>query len=149
MNSFIEKCIKEVTDELKGILPFKNIQWDICDSTSYYGKYKHSTNTIYISKYLTNEIDIRNTVAHELIHACGIHNHGSAFKAYANNLKQYGFDVLGEIRDMDAMHEAHEKKKKYLIKCTHCSFETKRIHKVKVSKYVCARCKNKLTIERI
>ena len=93
MSNLIQKCIKEVTDELKGILPFKNIQWNICDSTSYYGKYKHSTNTIYISKYLTNEIDIRNTVAHELIHACGIHNHGSAFKTYADNLKQYGFDV--------------------------------------------------------
>ena len=96
----IWKCIFDVTQELKGILPYKNgIEWKICKATSYYGRYSHRRNSISITQYLTDEQDIRNTVAHELIHACGIYDHKEQFKQYAEKLKRYGFDVLADLND--------------------------------------------------
>ena len=96
----IWKCIFDVTQELKGILPYKNgIEWKICKATSYYGRYSHRRNSISITQYLTDEQDIRNTVAHELIHACGIYDHKEQFKHYAEKLKRYGFDVLADLND--------------------------------------------------
>ena len=141
------KCIFDVTQELKGILPYKNgIEWKICKSTSYYGKYSFRRNTISISQYLTDELDIRNTVAHELIHACGVHGHKEQFKEYAEKLKRYGFDVLGEIKDKTLIQEVRNNKF-YIIKCTHCEFKTTRRKQMKIEKYRCPRCKSKLTME--
>lgn len=141
------KCIFDVTQELKGILPYKNgIEWKICKSTSYYGKYSFGRNVISISRYLTDEQDIRNTVAHELIHACGVHGHKEHFKEYAEKLKRYGFDVLGEIKDKTLIQEVRNTKN-YVIKCTHCEFKTTRRKRMKIEKYRCPRCKSKLTME--
>ena len=143
----IWKVIMEVTQELKGILPYKNgIEWKICKSTSYYGKYSHGKNAISISQYLTEEQDIRDTVAHELIHACGVHGHQAEFKEYAEKLKKYGFDVLGEIKDKTLINKVRNIKN-YVIKCTHCDFETTRRKQMKIEKYRCPRCKSKLTME--
>ena len=149
-SALIRKCIFDVTEELKGIIPYKSfIQWEICDSTSYFGRYSFITNTISITKYLFDKQDIRNTIAHELIHACGIHGHQDDFRHYAEKLEFYGFDVMGGLNDSSLIDKACEDRKKYVVKCTHCGFETKRIRKVDVSRYVCSRCKNRLTVERI
>lgn len=150
MGDLIWKCIFDVTEELKGIIPYKNfIQWKICDSTSYLGKYSFMTNTISITKYLVNKQDIRNTIAHELIHACGIHGHQDDFKDYAEKLKLYGFDVMAEINDNSLIDKARENRKQYVVKCTHCNFEVKRARQMRIEKYRCPYCKNKLTIERM
>ena len=145
----IRKCISDVTQELKGILPYKNgIEWKICKATSYYGKYSHGRNAISITQYLTDEQDIRNTVAHELIHACGICGHKEQFKQYAEKLKRYGFDVLADLNDGTLMDKVVNTRN-YTIKCTHCEFETTRKNKMKIENYRCPRCKSKLTMERI
>lgn len=141
------KCIFDVTHELKGVIPYKNfINWEVRKATSYYGRYSFKTNSIAISQYLTDEQDIRNTVAHELIHACGVHGHQAAFKEYAEKLKRYGFDVLGEINDKTLINNVCNTKN-YVIKCTHCDFETTRRKQMKIEKYRCPRCKSKLTME--
>ena len=79
--------VNKVLEDLKEVIPYKeDIVWEDCHSTSYLGRYYIKKNKIVVSDYITDEQDYMATVAHELIHAAGVHGHGLEFKEWMNKI---------------------------------------------------------------
>jgi predicted SprT family Zn-dependent metalloprotease len=84
---------------------------------------------------------------HELIHATGIHNHGSEFKKIANIVnKKFGYNIkrTGKV-------EFNDNDFKYILQCKNCGNKIRRHKKSKVIQhpeyFTCGSCGGKL--ERI
>jgi len=147
--------VNKVLKDLKEVIPYKEgIVWEDCHSTSYLGRYYHKKNKIVISDYITDEQDYMATVAHELIHAAGVYNHGLEFKEWMNkiNALNLGYVVhtnagkdngIEEIRKIRRENREKRKKssKRYLTWCKKCghAWISMRKHQ-KLSRWKCARC---------
>lgn len=57
------------------------------------GSFSPSKHVVRISKYIYDNKDYKDCLAHELIHACGIYNHGKEFKQVARILNEYGYNI--------------------------------------------------------
>lgn len=150
--------VEKVLKDLKGIIPYKeNIIWKDFKSIRLLGRYKIKENTIFINEYLDDDQTIMNTIAHELIHAAGVHNHGLQFKEYMNKINSLNLDFKvatnGKYEKLDKMHEiAKEKRanrktsnKQYIVWCERCGYHylsKRKSHKLR--NYRCPKCYGKL-----
>lgn len=118
---------------------------------------KFNVHHIEISKWVLelDDIIIKNTIIHELIHCIPFcNNHGLKFKQYANYINQklgYNISRLGnkkEDYEKSNVEYAEEKQYKYKIQCTKCGQEylRLRLNKNFTRKYRCGKCRGKLEI---
>lgn len=151
MEQYIEQ-IKKIC-EIEDIHISSNIQFKSCKATSYAGRCKHTKSgcIVYINIYLTNEQDIKNTIAHELLHTCpGCRNHGIIWEKYAKRFDKYGYTITrvtdeGIFERNPKLKQANEPK--YRISCKHCGFVTYRNRNYNINRYKCPKCGGKLHIE--
>lgn len=151
--------VEKVLKDLKDVIPYKdNIIFEDCHATSYVGRYYSKQNRIVISDYVTDEQDYMATVAHELIHACGVFNHGLGFKEYMEKINSLnlGYTVrtnAGKDNDIEKIRKIREENKtkrektckKYIVWCKSCGhhwISTRKCHKL--IRYRCAKCGGKL-----
>lgn len=94
------------------------------------------------------ENEIKDVIAHELIHTCeGCFNHGAQFKKYMQIINTLGYNVSVTYKgDADEL----EKYAKYKIVCRDCGTATYRMRTSNLvkypSKYKCAKCGGKLDV---
>lgn len=152
-----QDLVNKVTEALKGIIPYKeNIIWEDFKSICILGRYKCKENKIQINSYLEEEQTILNVMAHELIHACGVHRHGKEFRKYMNliNSLNLGFTVStnGAKEKKEKFDEVRKETiakrkppKEYITWCKCCgtSWISHRKHH-KISHWRCSRCGGKL-----
>lgn len=116
--------------------------------------------TIEISKWVMelDDIIIKNTIIHELIHCLPYcNNHGVYFKKYANIINTrlgYNISRVGNKKEdyIKSNLEYIEKEEyKYKIKCEKCEkiFYRKRLPKNFTRKYRCSNCLGKLKVTEI
>lgn len=106
--------VSEVREELKDILfiPY-SIEWVDSKATSYLGRCYWRKKKIAISIHLKNKQDIKDTIAHELIHMYGVHGHGKEFKEYCNKINALGlgYNVQTDAREVSNLNEIREIRK--------------------------------------
>lgn len=98
-----------------------------------------------------NEQEIKNVVAHEVLHTCsGCYNHGKLWKAYATKLNNiYGYNITSTTTYEKVGIQKPEKKEtyRYKITCQKCGKEFYRMKKSKLvtdtTRYRCG-CGGKL-----
>ena len=105
-----------------------------------------------------DELIIKNTIIHEIIHCLpNCNNHGEHFKKYANyinNKLSYNISRVGNKKE-DYLKSNLEYKEReefnYHIKCTSCgqNFLRKRLKVNFTKKYKCGKCGGKFQIENI
>jgi len=156
-----KKLVDKVLKDLKDIVPYKEgIAWKDFTSVRKLGYYHISENTIYLNEYLVDdEQELLNTIAHELIHSAGVHNHGKEFKKYAElvNGLNLGYRVSTHYEGKDLTKIFKQKQKeyrasrpKYEVYCTEC--DSARVYNFKhhdLSKYRCKKCKGKLKQRKV
>ena len=151
--------VNKVLNDLKGIVPYKeNIIWEDCNATAYVGRYYFKKNKIVISTYIKDEQDYMSTIAHELIHAAGVHGHRLDFKEYMDKINSLnlGYKVntnarndngIAEIREIAKQKRIKRKanSKTYITWCKYCgkSWITHRKHH-HLNRWRCAKCGGKL-----
>ena len=147
--------VSEVKEELKDILFIPHsIEWVDSKSTSYVGRCYWKKKKISISIYLTDKQDIKDTIAHELIHMYGIHGHGKEFKDMCDKINALGlgYNVRTNAKDVTNIEdirkvrrEKREKKQKYITWCKCCGsyWITTRKHK-NISQWKCGSCGGRL-----
>lgn len=147
--------VEEVKDEIKDIIfiPYP-IEWVDSKSTSYVGRCYWKKKRISISIYLKNRQDIKDTIAHELIHMYGVHGHGKEFKEYCNKINALGlgYNVKTDAREVsnileirEIRKEKREKRQKYITwckKCGHAWISTQK-HR-NINRWRCSACGGKL-----
>lgn len=106
---------------------------------------------IEISDFLFEHLhqEIKNTIAHELIHTCyGCFNHGKRFKYYCDKLNTIGYNVTTTYKG----NEINQIKDnaKYVVVCEKCNIKIYRMKKSKLitnpELYRCSKCRGKLEI---
>ena len=137
---------ERVTKDLKGVIPFKeNIKWEVCNSMSYLGKYSFRKNRIAISRCIKDEQEILNTIAHELIHACGVHGHGVEFKKLMNKINSTN---LGYHVTTSSTATMCKERKTYIMKCENCGWERVYYKRFKdLHLYKCPICKQQRLVQ--
>lgn len=121
---------------------------------------KYDVHHIEISKWVMqlNDILIKNTIMHELIHCIPkCNNHGVEFKKYASYInKKLGYNIsrLGnKVEDLNKSNVQYNKNDdfNYKITCVKCgqSFLRKRLNKNFLVKYRCGICRGKFSVEKI
>ena len=149
------QLVEEVIEELKDILfiPY-SIEWVDSKSTSYVGRCYWTKKKISISIHLKNRQDIKDTIAHELIHMYGIHGHGKEFKNMCDKINALGLGYnvrtnakeVTNIEDIrDIRKEKREKRTKYITWCKCCghAWISTRKHR-NINRWRCASCGGKL-----
>lgn len=158
----MNKLINKVMTDLKDVLPYKeNIKWDTFKSIRTLGRYKIRENKILINEYLKDEKEILDVMAHELIHACGVHGHRYEFQRYMRiiNSLGLGYNVTTRYKGNDSNFRKVQEEirnnrktsnKQYLVYCTCCGWSraySRKHHKL--SNYVCPKCRGKLGQNKI
>lgn len=113
-----------------------------------------STYEVSLSTYFLNnsENDIRNTIAHEVLHACkNSLNHGESWKHYAEMFNRaYGYNIQRVGGGSPDKKLEHDMDKCYLIECQNCHAKIKRFRKSKVitntNSYKCGACGGELKL---
>lgn len=156
-----KNLVNKVLEDLKGVVPYKeDVEWKDFKSIKKLGYYHVKENTIYLNEYLADdEQELLNTIAHELIHSAGVHNHGKEFKKYMNliNSLNLGYKVSVHYeggKDFKTLFkqkqaEYRASRPKYLVYCTECDF--KRVYNFKhhdISRYRC-KCRGKLKQRKV
>jgi Zn-dependent peptidase ImmA (M78 family) len=149
--------VERVMNDLKGVVPYKeNIIWKDCNTTCVLGTYTRKENTIHITTYLEDDQEILNVMAHELIHAAGVHNHRKEFKEYAEKINQLGlgYAVTTKYKGNDKLFaerckevkakqkSRNKEKKQYLVYCPYCGWH--RIYNIQrkhINRYGCPECR--------
>ena len=116
---------------------------------------KHFTIEIGSALLICEERQIKEVLAHEIIHTCpGCMNHSSKWKKYADIMnKAYGYNIKisYQLKD-DRLSEKLKERYNYRIYCKECGAEIFRQRKSKVvshpERYRC-RCGGKLEVEEI
>lgn len=93
--------------------------------------------------------EIKNTIAHELIHTCyGCFNHGKRFKYYCGKINKTEYNVTTTYKGNEinlALTEA-----KYVVECENCNIKIYRMKKTKLitntDLYRCSKCRGKLKV---
>jgi predicted SprT family Zn-dependent metalloprotease len=101
----------------------------------------------FVLSYPENEI--KDIIAHELIHTCyGCLNHGKKFKMYCNKINAFGYNVTTTYKGENYVNE--EQFAKYKIVCEECNLV---IYRMKLSpliknieRYRCGKCGGKLKV---
>lgn len=153
------QLVSEVIEELKDILPISHsIEWVDSKSTSYVGRCYWTKKKIAISVYLKNKQDIKDTIAHELIHMYGIHGHGKEFKEYCDKINALGLGynvktTAKEVTNLDEIRKIRKEKreqrktngKQYITWCKCCghAWISTRKHR-NINRWKCASCGGKL-----
>lgn len=143
----VQLIVNVVSDFAKlGMIVPIDYEFERCNSTSYVGKCFTYKKKIVVSDKVRNDEDYKNVVAHECIHALGIHGHGREFKKVMNKINKLGYDVRTNANHMDI--EQVERQYKYIIKCEYCDWERKyRIHHNDLHMYMCPECKTRNLVE--
>lgn len=155
--------VEKVLNDLKGVIPYKeDITWEDFKSITRVGKYNIKTNKIFINEYLDSDEEIMSVIAHELIHAAGVHGHRLDFKEYMNiiNSMNLGYTVhtryqateentfkqkQKETREKRQQKAKNKPKKEYIVWCEECGYyyiSTRKCHKLR--DYVCPKCYGRL-----
>lgn len=149
------QLVEEVKEDLKSILFIPHsITWTDSKSTSYVGRCYWKQKKIAISVYLKDKQDIKDTIAHELIHMYGIHGHGKEFKEYCDKINSLGlgYNVKTNAKDVTNIDEIRkirkekrEKRTKYITWCKCCGnyWIGTRKHR-NINHWKCASCGGKL-----
>lgn len=108
---------------------------------------------IRITKLISNETSLKNTIAHEVLHTVeGCFNHGKKWKAMAEKVNsKYGYNItrLGDVSETISTP-------KYLVVCKNCGMEYRYFKKGKVIKLLesksrdkvsCGKCKGELIVK--
>ena len=157
----LNALVKEVQNELYGIIAYNpDVEFSLCKSTSYLGRCFVYKNKITISQYLEGDQLIKNVIAHELIHSCGVTNHKEDFKELMNlvNNSGWGYNVCTSQRNnnqgnTDNLRELRKQKKEkreakaksYIVWCESCGYHYISKRKCHVlRKYRCPECYGKL-----
>lgn len=106
---------------------------------------------IEISDFLLSDLqnEIKNTIAHELIHTCyGCFNHGKRFKHYCTKLNELGYNVTTTYKG-DEINQI-KSNARYVVVCEKCNIKTYRMKKSKLitnpELYRCSKCRGKLQV---
>ena len=108
---------------------------------------------------LGDEITVRDTLAHELVHTCrGCMNHGPNFQRISHQVeRELGIPVnrtaSREESERSGIRDAYRQKIRYRIQCTKCGntyYRQKKSVLVKnPERYRCGKCKGKLNVEEV
>ena len=121
---------------------------------------KYNKHTIEISPWVMklDDMIIKNTIMHEIIHCMpGCNNHGKTFKEYAKyiNLK-LGYDISrvgNKEKDFEKSNIdlKEEKTFNYRVTCKSCgyTFYRQRMNKNFTKKYRCGTCMGRFLVEKI
>lgn len=113
--------------------------------------------TIYLSRHaMQDDNQIKNTLAHELIHTLpSCMNHGKRFHYYGNLLeKKLGISIASKASKQESeksgIQQAYQDKAKYKVVCSDCGYTIYRQKKSALisspHKYRCGKCRGKLKI---
>jgi len=110
---------------------------------------------IEVSRFLLScgEKNIRNVIAHELLHTCrGCYDHGAKWKEYAERMnRKYGYQIkrTSSFAEMGIAENEKAPEVRYIIKCQQCGREYPRQRFTcvmkKIDAYRCS-CGGKLTV---
>lgn len=145
--------VKALNIEVLPILPIVHLK----PFKRKFGQCKHlpsSINEISISTYFLNnkESDIRNTLAHEVLHACkGGMKHGNVWKSYANKFNRaYGYNIKRVGGGSDDKKLEVDISNCYIVQCQCCGMKITRFRKSGVvknpEKYRCGKCHSELKL---
>lgn len=142
----LEEVVKEVLSELYFLQV--NTKFELCKATSYLGMCYEDKITV--SQYIENKQTLKNVIAHELIHAIGINNHGKDFKEVMNKINSLGlgYDVQTTSKKEPIEHirklrkEKRANRKSYIVYCQYCGWA--RVYKKKMEGYTCPHCRKVL-----
>lgn len=149
--------VEKVLNDLKGVVPYKdNIIWEDFKSITTLGRYNIKDNKIKINIYLDDDKEILDVMAHELIHAAGVHNHRLEFKEYMNKINSLGLGYNVHTRyttdkentfkqKQKEVRENRKPNKEYIVWCPHCGWNRIYYRKNhKLSNYRCPKCMGNL-----
>jgi len=146
-----QEVYEETIQELSKLIPVRSgILFVDGTGKSIGGRYWYDINMLELSVFLEDVWDFKNVLAHQLIHSCGVKQHGPQFLEMCQliNNSGMGYNVrvgcsLKELKEAREQKERNEKR--YLVYCDYCSWG--RIFKVKKKSMkgsMCPRCRHKL-----
>ncbi len=159
LQSYIDTCLKEVEEAgiKHGDIKKVSVNNRAIKRYGMCSYQKDGTFSIEISKYLLDEripeIELKNTIVHEILHTCkGCMNHGNTWKRNANLMnKKYGYR-LTRVRTCKEFTKIVEEEQpyKYIVRCTKCGYEYKRRKKSRliehINEFTCGNCGGKLEL---
>lgn len=147
------ECMKEL--DTIGIEYGKIVKWEInTRAKKRWGQCRKVPNgfSININSSLLEEescLDgLKGTIMHELLHTCkGCFNHGAEWKRLASIVKsKYGYDIkrTSSADEKGVTVEYKPVRYKYIVKCTECGQEIKRMKRCKIVDhpdwFLCGKC---------